>query len=56
VALLVLQGASGQDIADTLAISVTTVKTHRKNLYAKLGISTQTELFSLALNALALPA
>ena len=56
VALLVLKGASGQDIADKLAISVTTVKTHRKNLYAKLGISTQTELFSLALNALALHA
>jgi DNA-binding CsgD family transcriptional regulator len=56
VAALVLKGTSGQDIADELAISLTTVKTHRKNLYLKLGITTQTELFSLALNALALHA
>jgi DNA-binding CsgD family transcriptional regulator len=54
VAELVLKGASGQVIADQLGISITTVKTHRKNLYLKLGITTQTELFSLALNALAL--
>lgn len=54
VAVLVLKGASGQVIADQLGISITTVKTHRKNLYLKLGITTQTELFSLALNALAL--
>jgi DNA-binding CsgD family transcriptional regulator len=56
VAALVLKGTSGQDIADELGISLTTVKTHRKNLYLKLGITTQTELFSLALNALALNA
>ena len=56
VAVLVLKGTSGQDIADELGISLTTVKTHRKNLYIKLGITTQTELFSLALNALALHA
>ena len=54
VAMLVLKGASGQVIADKLGISITTVKTHRKNLYLKLGITTQSELFSLALNALAL--
>jgi DNA-binding CsgD family transcriptional regulator len=53
VVLLVLKGASGQDIADELGISLTTVKTHRKNLYQKLGIATQTELFALALNSLA---
>jgi len=56
VAALVLKGTSGQDIAEELGISLTTVKTHRKNLYLKLGITTQTELFSLALNALALHA
>ena len=56
VAALVLKGTSGQDIADELGISLTTVKTHRKNLYLKLGITTQTELFSLALNALAMHA
>lgn len=54
VAVLALKGRSGQDIADELGISITTVKTHRKNLYLKLGITTQTEMFSLALNALAL--
>jgi DNA-binding CsgD family transcriptional regulator len=54
VAVLVLKGNSGQDIADELGISITTVKSHRKNLYLKLGITTQTEMFSLALNALAL--
>ncbi len=56
VAVLVLKGTSGQCIADELGISLTTVKTHRKNLYLKLGITTHTELFSLALNALALHA
>jgi DNA-binding CsgD family transcriptional regulator len=56
VAALVLKGTSGQEIADELGISLTTVKTHRKNLYLKLGITTQTELFSLALNALAMHA
>ncbi len=54
VVVLVLKGTGGQDIADALGISLTTVKTHRKNLYRKLGITTQTELFSLALNTLAL--
>jgi len=54
VAELVLKGVSGKVIADKLGISITTVKTHRKNIYLKLGITTQTELFSLALNALAL--
>lgn len=53
VAVLALKGSSGQDIANELGISITTVKTHRKNLYLKLGITTQTEMFSLALNALA---
>ncbi len=56
VAVLVLKGSSGQDIASELGISVTTVKTHRKNLYTKLGVATQTELFSLTLNALAMHA
>ncbi|MFT5503834.1 MAG: DNA-binding CsgD family transcriptional regulator [Gammaproteobacteria bacterium] len=52
VAMLTLKGDSGQDIADELGIGLTTVKTHRKNLYGKLGITTQTELFLLALNTL----
>jgi DNA-binding CsgD family transcriptional regulator len=35
-----------------LGISTTTVKTHRKNLYSKLGIASQFEFFSLFLDSL----
>jgi DNA-binding CsgD family transcriptional regulator len=47
VAILILRGHSTVSISLQLGISVTTVKTHRKNLYATLGIATQFELFSL---------
>ncbi|MEM7224278.1 MAG: helix-turn-helix transcriptional regulator [Pseudomonadota bacterium] len=43
---LVLRGHSSQSIGDLLEISMTTVKTHRKHAYEKLGISTQAELLS----------
>lgn len=46
---LILKGHSGESIGCNLGISITTVKTHRKNLYMKLGLSTQQELFSLFL-------
>ncbi len=46
LAQLLLRGHSTVSIALQLGISATTVKTHRKNLYAKLGIATQFELFS----------
>jgi len=49
VARLILRGHSGNSIADQLSISSTTVKSHRKNLYTKLGIATHFELFSLFL-------
>lgn len=52
VAHLILKGHSGESISRNLGISVTTVKTHRQNLYAKLGLSTQQELFSLFLMSL----
>lgn len=52
VAQLLLRGHSSHSIADHLGISGTTVKSHRKNLYAKLGIATQYELFSLFLESL----
>ena len=39
--------------AERLGISEDTVKTHRKNLYAKLDIATQVELFSLFIASLA---
>lgn len=52
IAQLLLRGHSGHSIGTQLGISVTTVKTHRKNLYAKLGIATQFELFSLFLDSI----
>jgi DNA-binding CsgD family transcriptional regulator len=52
VAELILSGCSGHAIGTQLGISITTVKTHRKNLYTKLGVATQYELFSLVLKQL----
>lgn len=52
VAHMILKGHSSESIGRNLGISVTTVKTHRQNLYAKLGLSTQQELFSLFLMSL----
>lgn len=49
---LVLRGNSSKAIAERLTISPETVKVHRRNLYNKLGISTQPELFSLFIQAL----
>jgi len=46
----VLRGHSSGSIALNLDVSVTTIKTHRKRAYAKLNISSQSELFSMFLN------
>jgi DNA-binding CsgD family transcriptional regulator len=46
-ALLVLAGHSTKGIADELGISPETVKVHRRNLYDKLEVSTQAEMFAL---------
>ena len=43
----VLEGHSSESIAKNLAISVGTVRIHRRNIYAKLQISSQQELFSM---------
>ncbi|MEW9310290.1 MULTISPECIES: helix-turn-helix transcriptional regulator [Labrys] len=43
---LVLRGHSSLSIGSLLDITEGTVKIHRKNIYAKLGISSQTELFN----------
>ncbi len=48
----VLQGHSTESIARHLDISPGTVKIHRKNIYRKLGISTQAELFASFLQSL----
>ena len=52
VAHMILKGHSSESFSRNLDISITTVKTHRQNLYAKLSISTQQELFSLFLMSL----
>jgi len=52
IAHMILQGHSSQSISLHLNISLTTVKTHRRNIYIKLNISTQQELFAAFLNAL----
>ena len=51
VARLMLSGCSSKEVARKLAISAETVKVHRKHIYAKLGIKSQSELFSLFLKA-----
>ena len=44
---LVLQGHSSESIAWRLGIAAGTVKVHRRNVYRKLNISSQTELLSI---------
>ena len=43
---LILKGHSSLSISLTLGIALPTVKTHRKNAYAKLGINTQQQLLN----------
>ena len=54
VAKLILEGHSGNSIAANLNIALTTVKSHRKNMYKKLGIGSQQELFSRYIDSLTL--
>jgi len=44
---LLLRGHSVKSTAERLELSPGTVKIHRRNIYAKLGISSQSQLFSL---------
>lgn len=53
IALLILQGHSTASIAARLGISPQTVKVFRRQLYARCGISSQAELFSLMMPILA---
>lgn len=48
VVRLILQGHSTPSVAAFLGIAEGTVKVHRHSAYAKLGVSSQAELFSLA--------
>lgn len=49
---LVLQGHSSESIGLKLGIATGTVKVHRRNVYRKLGISSQTQLLSIYLKNL----
>lgn len=49
---LVLQGHSSESIGLRLGISTGTVKVHRRNVYRKLGISSQIQLLSIYLERL----
>lgn len=50
IAGLILKGHSSQSIARNVDIKPGTVKIHRKNIYRKLGISSQNELFAMFLS------
>jgi len=54
IARLLLQGHSTKSMAERLGISMETIKVHKRNLYNKLDINSQSELFSLFLNSLSL--
>jgi len=43
---LLLSGFSNKEIAGKLSLSTETIKVHRRNIYAKLNIKSQSELFS----------
>ena len=47
VVKLVLRGYSTKSVSQALGISPGTVKVHRENIYSKLGVSSQAELFNL---------
>jgi DNA-binding CsgD family transcriptional regulator len=51
VAQLVLRGYSLKGAAELLGISPATVKLHRRNIYSKLDVNSQAELFSLFIDA-----
>jgi DNA-binding CsgD family transcriptional regulator len=52
---LLLRGHSSASVAEQLSISPGTVKIHRKNIYAKLGIGSQAELLGLFIRELTGP-
>ena len=48
----ILEGHSSESIAKNLGISVGTARIHRRNIYAKLQVSSQQELFSIFFNSI----
>lgn len=54
VAALIAEGVQVADVAETLKISIHTVRTQLKNIFAKTGVGRQNELVRLATSGLAL--
>ena len=52
IVAFILRGHSSNSIAGAVAISVGTVKNHRKNIYRKLAVHSQSELFARYLEVL----
>ena len=52
ISQLLLRGHSSKSVARELDIAPGTVMVHKRNLFAKLGISSQYELFSLFIDEL----
>ena len=50
--IIVTGGYGGFGSAERLDIAVETVRRHRKSIYRKLDVSSQTDLFSLFINAM----
>jgi DNA-binding CsgD family transcriptional regulator len=55
VVKLVLRGFSSKSISHALGISPGTVKVHRENIYSKLGVSSQAELFNMFIASVSTP-
>lgn len=55
VALLIIRGYSLKAISELLGVAFGTIKVHCKNLYKKLGINSQAELFAIFLDEILIP-
>ena len=47
ILLLLGRGHTSSFVADELTVAESTVRSHRKNIYRKLGVSSREELFKL---------
>ena len=50
IALLLSQGASNQDIAAELGISVRTTENHLRSIYSKVGVNSRGQMISRLFN------